>query len=150
VNAFRELQGIEVALKMMRTVWEGVLDNEPGSRTDLAQQKRLAELLCGPPEGSFNQIEKSGKLAKDGIPPKPENYIRNVYALAHWKGIWQIRHRKRACDPGGLAWDAAARMMNETCHVAFPDWKERRWTDFTGDSLKALIARFGLSPKCDF
>lgn len=143
----RELQGIREALGMMVELWQGVLDSHPGAHDDLPKQERLAKCLVGPPEAAFALIEKSGILGRADMPKKAPDLIRNVMALAHWKAIWQIRKRRRNSDPGGLAWDAAAALVNEICHEAFPDWQDREWRDFTGNTLKSFADRHCLDPR---
>ena len=141
-----ELKGIHAALQIMTKLWEGVLKFHPGACDDLPQQERLAKSLTGPPEAAFALIEKSGTLGTDGMPSKASNLYRNVMALAHWKVIWSIRKCRRESDPGGLAWNAAATMMNRICHEAFPDRKDRQWEDFTASTLKSLADRYCLDP----
>lgn len=142
----RELLGIRAALGIMAKVWRGVLVTHPGACDDLPRQERLAKALTGSPEAAFALIEKSGVLGTAGMPMTAPDYVRNVLALAHWKAIWQLRNRRNEKTPGGLCWEAAAAMMNQVCHEAFPDWQERQWKDFTASTLKSLMDRHLLDP----
>lgn len=145
VNARRETKSIQMALRLMTTVWGGILDVHPGSRDNVKQQERLAEDLRRSPEAAYALIEKSKMLGSEGVPKKPEDYVRNVYALAYWKGIIRIRKADFRGQAKGLAWSAAARALNDVCHRAIPDWEEWRWRDFNGKSLEKFANHVGLS-----
>jgi hypothetical protein len=151
VRRWRELQGIQHALEIMGAVWSGVLKSYPGASDDLSRQKTLANGLLGPPDISFALIEKSGALGKSGVPKKAAFVQRNVIALAHWKGIWQLRtvakikSKDGGASPGAIHWKEAAALMNRICHERLPESRGAQWIGFTPRSLEKLADRWGLS-----
>lgn len=145
-----ELRGIREALRLMDTVWKGVLDDH--RPLDAEKVERLAQDLTSRPESSRALIRLSGVIGKEGAPKNAGDYARNVVALCYWKGaLGFYKGRQKNEDfapvPAGRAWSYSAKMMNQICERILPRSQGWEWNDFTENGLRSFYDRRNLDAK---
>lgn len=157
--------GIAEALKLMTIVWGAVIDRK--APKDMEAESRIAKAMTKYPESLCSYIKESGVCGKEGSVKRPQDYLRNVYALCHYFVAACARTNKAKMTkekaareffllapkgaigigqyvPQGMNWSSANRVINDFCRMGMPPSAGWVWEEFKGKSLKGLYEGRGL------